>query len=110
MSGKFTYNCHGVHWTNGSTHPATIAAVSINAGTALVFSVDGLVITAVVAGHADDIVPGNADRLVQDSCADDGFDSRSYRDINGACSNAVLAKGAATLAEVEVGNAGLFVI
>ena len=64
-----------------------------------------MVVAAPAAGHADNIIPGDAGIAVQLHGADHGSAVGKHLDFHGAGSDAGLAKGAATTAEVQVGDA-----
>jgi hypothetical protein len=92
----------------GYTHSAAITDVRIDLRPALVFGADGLVVATVEAGHTDHLIPGNAGTAVELYRTDHGSVAGGSFNVHGTNLDTGLAKGTASVAEIEEGNAGQF--
>ena len=103
-------NCQGIHRTGGHTHSAAGAAVRVDLRAALMGGGDGLIGAGVTAGHADHILPGDTGLAVELRLTRYGKVSGGGIDFQRAGLHAGHAESAAATAEVDVGDACLYVV
>jgi hypothetical protein len=103
-------DAQGAHRADGDTCAAAGAAIAVDPGAALVLGADGLVITTSMAGHANDIIPGDAGILVQPGLAKRRVDRFINLDLHGAGRDTGPAEGTAGISKIEVRYAGQFMV